>query len=341
MSDDLLTRRLFLRGLGGAALSLGAGAFLGCRPGASRNNGVADAGLADALVDASGDAGATSVFRFAVIADSHIIDEYYEGPESNALDTESILKANQRFEHAANKLNTLNDEMEPGLDMVFHLGDLIHEFAMDDPQFVMNNRTSVDIAAEMFDSLDMPLHYCLGNHDYDLDVGLDFTHGLFPEVFGGDVYYSVDHRGWKFVMLNNFLGASWEPNSDVFDTDLGTLGEEQLQWFEGELQQGMPTMVFVHFPLAMISDDEFGDFNAQTLIRQYSDTISTVITGHWHRWMDFGTTFGPRHFAMGSTRYDRDAYIIAEVDLATDELSFLNENLWEWRDISSEPYSVG
>jgi hypothetical protein len=91
----------------------------------------------------------------------------------------------------------------------------------------------------------------------------------------------------------------------------------------------------------MISDDEFGDFNAQTLIRQYSDTISTVITGHWHRWMDFGTTFGPRHFAMGSTRYDRDAYIIAEVDLATDELSFLNENLWEWRDISSEPYSVG
>lgn len=341
MSDDRLTRRLFLRGLGGAALSLGAGALLGCDPGRSTNNGSTDAGLSDALIDVSTDAGAESVFRFAVIADSHIIDEYYEGPESNPLDTESILKANERFGRAADKLNTLSANMDPGLDLVLHVGDLIHEFAMDDPQFVMNNRTSVDIAAEMFGRLDMPMHYCLGNHDYELDIGLEFTHELFPETFGGDVYYSVDHKGWKFVMLNNFLGASWDPNSDDFNTDRGTLGEEQLQWFEGELQDGKPTMVFVHFPLAMISNDEFGDFNTQSLIRDYSDTISTVITGHWHRWMDFGTTFGPRHFAMGSTRYDKDAYIIAEVDLATEELTFLNESLWEWRDINSDPYEVG
>ena len=95
-------------------------------------------------------------------------------------------------------------------------------------------------------------------------------------------------------MLNNFLGASWNPGSDAFHTDVGMFGEEQLQWFEGEPQEGKPTLVFVLFPLA-----------------------------------------------MGSTRYDQDAYIVAEVDQATGELMFLNENLWQRRSINSDPYSVG
>ena len=38
----------------------------------------------------------TAGFRFAVIADSHIIDKFYTGPESNAEDTESILHSTER-----------------------------------------------------------------------------------------------------------------------------------------------------------------------------------------------------------------------------------------------------
>ena len=36
-------------------------------------------------------------FRFAIVADTHIIDEWYEGPESNELDTESMFHTFDRW----------------------------------------------------------------------------------------------------------------------------------------------------------------------------------------------------------------------------------------------------
>jgi hypothetical protein len=46
-------------------------------------------------------------FRFAVIADPHIIDEYYKGPENSPEDTESILHSTERLTSARNVLNSL------------------------------------------------------------------------------------------------------------------------------------------------------------------------------------------------------------------------------------------
>ena len=39
-------------------------------------------------------------FYFGVIADTHIIDDYYRGPESNPEDTESIRKSTERLSAA-------------------------------------------------------------------------------------------------------------------------------------------------------------------------------------------------------------------------------------------------
>src|SRR5687768_6083475 len=39
-------------------------------------------------------------FRFAVIADTHIIGDFYTGPESNPMDTESIRQSAKRLESA-------------------------------------------------------------------------------------------------------------------------------------------------------------------------------------------------------------------------------------------------
>lgn len=46
-------------------------------------------------------------FRFAVIADTHIIDDFYKGPEGNALDTETIFLTNKRLKASQISINNL------------------------------------------------------------------------------------------------------------------------------------------------------------------------------------------------------------------------------------------
>ena len=58
-------------------------------------------------------------FYFAVIADTHIIDDFYKGPESNALDTESIFKTTERLVCARSLINSLH----PPMERVFLVGD--------------------------------------------------------------------------------------------------------------------------------------------------------------------------------------------------------------------------
>ena len=36
----------------------------------------------------------------------------------------------------------------------------------------------------------------------------------------------------------------------------GSLGEEQLNWFEAELRQQKPTFVFIHYPLSIVMPTE-------------------------------------------------------------------------------------
>ena len=54
----------------------------------------------------------TSKFYFAIIADTHIIDEFYKGPESNPEDTESMFKTRERLISARDTINALQPAME-------------------------------------------------------------------------------------------------------------------------------------------------------------------------------------------------------------------------------------
>jgi hypothetical protein len=51
-------------------------------------------------------------FYFALIADTHIIDEFYKGPEGSPLDTETIFKTTERLTLARDFINALNPPME-------------------------------------------------------------------------------------------------------------------------------------------------------------------------------------------------------------------------------------
>jgi hypothetical protein len=100
----------------------------------------------------------------------------------------------------------------------------------------------------------------------------------------------------------------------------------------------MPTFVFVHYPLAAIRPTEFGDFGLQPLLRKHQDTIQLVVSGHLHKWIDNGHTYGPQHYVMAATRYDPNAYMLLDIDPGRGTWRFLNAGLVEWATHYSKPY---
>lgn len=278
-----------------------------------------------------------SKFYFAVIADSHIIDKFYVGPEGNPEDTESIFKTTERLTAARDLINSL----QPRMERVFLVGDYFHNYPSVDVDFYFQNETRLDHAKALTDGFRAPFHAGFGNHDYDVKrVSRETSHELFRRKFGLEPYYSVEHRGWKFIHLNNFLGDTMAKGHAKFDTAVGSLGEEQLNWFEAELEQGKPSFVFIHFPLTIVAPNELKDYGVHTIIKKHRDTIQRVVSGHWHRWFEFGRSFGPQHLVMAATRYDPNAYLIVEADTKKVSHELLNLNLVDWNTHYSKPYSA-
>lgn len=277
-------------------------------------------------------------FYFAVIADTHIIDSFYHGHESNAEDTESLQHSSANLESARTLINSL----DPPIEKVFLVGDYFHNYPSNDYDFYFKNTTRLDNAKAITDGFKMPVHIGFGNHDYAVPlVPRETSHKLFEAKFGLRPYYSIDYKGYRFVHLNNFLGTTWRPDSTPGERQTGSLGEEQLNWFEAQLQEHKPTFVFIHYPLWYCAATEFGDLGLHPLLRKYQDSIRMVISGHYHKWVDFAHTYGPQHYVIASTRYDPNAYMLIEVDRQRDSWRFMNESLVEWSTHYSKPYSRG
>lgn len=274
-------------------------------------------------------------FRFAVIADTHIIDEFYRGPEGNAEDTESIFKTTERLRSAREQINALR----PAMDLTFLVGDYFHNYPSNDIDFFFQNKTRVDAAKELTDGFVMPVHAGFGNHDYNVPrFSRENSHELFRRKYGLKPYYSIEHKGFKFVHLNNFLGATWDSKHARYDKSKGSLGEEQLNWFEAELAQHKPTFVFVHFPMIIVETNERPGYDLHGIVKKHRETIQRVISGHWHKWFEFGQSYGPPHLVMAATRYDPNAYLIVEANPSKAEHRLLNISLVDWNTHFSSPW---
>ena len=76
------------------------------------------------------------------------------------------------------------------------------------------------------------------------------------------------------------------------------------------------------------------------LPKRHADTVQRVVSGHWHRWFNFGRTHGPQHLVMASTPYDPDAYLIVEANVKTGRHELLNLDLVDWNTRFSAPYTA-
>jgi predicted MPP superfamily phosphohydrolase len=275
-------------------------------------------------------------FYFALVADTHIIDNYYvKGSENGVEDNESILVTTPRFTSARDLINSLN----PAIEQVFLIGDYFHNYPSTDYDFYFKNTTRLDNAKAISDGFKAPVHLGFGNHDYDVrHIPREMSHRLFKAKFNTEPYSVLDYKGYKFIHLNNFLGSTQDHTSSDFNPNIGSLGEEQLQWFEAQLQQHKPTFVFIHYPLIQDQATEFGDYGVQPLLRKYKDTIQLVVSGHMHKWIDFAHTYGPQHYVTAATRYDPNAYMLMEVDTRRATWRFMNQSLVDWSTHYSKPY---
>ncbi len=134
----------------------------------------------------------------------------------------------------------------------------------------------------VFDELEAPRHYVMGNHDLDRLTKEEFLeHSAMEEL-----YYSFDHRGIHFVILDANYSAPHDDahyqNGEFSHLDIW-INPAQLNWLKRDLEAtSTPTVVFCHQRLAR----ESGDFaNNAADVRQIfldTDTVTAVFSSHAH-----------------------------------------------------------
>jgi len=219
-------------------------------------------------------ADAAQNFTFAYISDAHI--QHIKG-------TEFVRNWDRGLIRAVAETNLL----QPKPDFVMFGGDLAQ----------LGMKEELDHGAEMLAKLNYETHMVMGEHDYYLDLG-----EYWSELFGPH-YYSWDHKGVHFVVLNSILTFDewtyerWptaqqrmlemagldNPNGSPF-----MVGEKQRAWLAKDLDgvaKTTPVVVFSHSPIQKIykgwnfwTDDAE---EVQALLQPFTDV--NVVYGHVHQ----------------------------------------------------------
>ena len=93
-------------------------------------------------------------FYFALVADTHIIDDFYvKGSENGVEDNESILVTTPRFASARDLINSLH----PAIEQVFLIGDYFHNYPSTEYDFYFQHTTRLDNAKAISDQFKMPV----------------------------------------------------------------------------------------------------------------------------------------------------------------------------------------
>jgi 3',5'-cyclic AMP phosphodiesterase CpdA len=213
-------------------------------------------------------------FTFAHISDSHI--QHITG-------NDFVRNWDRGLIRAVAETNML----QPKPDFVIFGGDLAQ----------LGTKPELDHGAEMLSKLNYKYYCVMGEHDYYLDLG-----EYWSELFGPH-YYSWDHKGVHFVVLNSIVTFDewtherWptaeqrmlemagldNPNGSPF-----MVGEKQRQWLSKDLEKVekcTPVVVFSHSPIQKIykgwnfwTDDAE---EVQAILSPFKDV--TVVYGHVHQ----------------------------------------------------------
>jgi 3',5'-cyclic AMP phosphodiesterase CpdA len=209
-------------------------------------------------------------FRIAYISDSHLYRK----------------ELNDRFVRALLRAVDDINALDPQPDFVLYGGDLAQ----------LGQKEEIDLGAQILKKVKAPLRMMVGEHDWYLDMG-----ARWQELFGKP-YYSFDHKGVHFVVLNSVVEEDFwtkaklspmERMMTVAGLDNGkqnpfTVGAPQRAWLEkdlGGLAASTPVVVFSHSPLYKLykpwnfwTDDAD---EVQAILKRFDRVV--VIHGHTHQ----------------------------------------------------------
>ncbi|WEK38277.1 MAG: metallophosphoesterase [Candidatus Pseudobacter hemicellulosilyticus] len=184
-------------------------------------------GLILFLFALSGLPGSAQDFSFVFMTDIHV------KPEAGAA---------KGFRKAIDTANTLP------ADFVLMGGDLVFDV-------MRGNRGRGDTLFRLYKEtarhFRQRVYPCIGNHELFgiyAESGLDSTdpdykYGMY-ERYLGPTWYSFDHKGWHFIVLNSIDAKDYKY--------YGVIGPEQMAWLKKDLAAlpaGMPIVLVTHIPL--------------------------------------------------------------------------------------------
>lgn len=169
-----------------------------------------------------------------------------------------------------------------GPDIVVTVGDQIEGYG-DDMELAS---AEWDTLLAMLDTLEAPVYLTAGNHD----IWSDDSEELYRRRTGFEPYYSFDHGGTHYIILDTSRIEAWDQ-----------IEEEQLAWLATDLEGVDPDdqiFVFYHKPLwimttaAGVSDPVHGLFVERG--------VDAVFTGHFHNYFS-GEYDGIAYTSLGSS----------------------------------------
>jgi predicted phosphodiesterase len=178
-------------------------------------------------------ASAPEPFRFAFVTDLHLMkDEALRSAEGIAACLGAVEKLN------------------PRPDFILCGGDLVH---LAREMTIAEAEQQLNLFLKIWNnSTALPVRWVFGNHDLvgtsNPEVSPSSPHygkGLFRDRLGlPHLYYSFEHRGWKFIILDDI-----SPQPD--QTYVGQIFEDELAFTRAEFSAAaaVPTIVSTHIPL--------------------------------------------------------------------------------------------
>jgi hypothetical protein len=281
-------------------------------------------------------------FRVAILADPHIIGPNYECCSENGdLDNNSIMQTVARLDETVDRLNAV----EPAPVMAFVLGDIVHDAHVYESLAEYEGQDSAwSRAGAAFSRLEMPWYLALGNHDYDFSCGdpgdpHEITHQLAERYLNTPPYQRVDHGEWSFFLANTQLGPTFELGHPLCDGGSGSLGAEQLAWLAEGLGEGRPSIVMSHhYPLVIEKNEDPEGLVDFEYVLSNAPNVKVALSGHSHRWIDFGEAYPFHNILVGGTRYDSDNFWILEFQPDGGDFSILDFDKPEWTTLCAETW---
>ncbi len=212
-------------------------------------------------------------FSFAFLTDIHL------QPEKNAV---------AGFRQAIDTVNRLNP------DFVITGGDLVMD-ALDQTHGRVDSLYA--LYKEVSGEFNMPVYNAVGNHEvygwHRDEVGIesspDFGKKMYEKEMG-ERFYSFDHKGWHFIILD----AIYRGDEGNY---IGKIDQEQVEWLKGDLDKTdklTPIAITVHIPFitsrtqlsqgALAANSEGGvitnSLEVLQMFREYN--LKLVLQGHLH-----------------------------------------------------------